>query len=745
MNQAPPRPLISSQGQPSSPVLRPLATIRIEGTEESSFKWLRCAAYLPPGIITQPLYTKLGLLLVDGSLYEVQHCVTHYWDGGSAKRLVIFAHGLPRSIGFQLPIDAALVEVSPSYGALPWAQVGFTENPLSREPTGPLLGNLSMALNGAELVWQTREITGRLPGHYYMVKHAIGTKGAAGNTSLPAGYWAELHSEFVVGSPSARYVFRCGWSTPEVPQTWTDEALITQIRATGDAELGFSKLQGKRGQYDNDHLTLDLTGCNDGQSLAAEFVFTQAATNPALDHRQCLAYQVDATTYGGFGLMGRPKSLLLDDIYKARDATGQAEGIAESLLTGNWESGFGSPSESGQTGDHGEFGLVAPAGWLLWGSPQWIELAVYNFYAESCRPIWLRKANRLPYTNAETQDVVWWGERPHPSGKNMLGKDGEINPYVHGRRTTGGGIWTGSDEQHFDHFEFIAYAALTADPCAETMLSERVERWLGCLRTDTGNETVDNVGSGRAARFMGMLALATEVVSSSQQLADIKRTLDANIAKYQEQWVKDGANPAGSLLTQVMPQQVYGPSDQAGGLPCNHWRPWEDAISATALLRCYAIEGLANRSLALGLAAAFAVNIVTHGMQEMDGLDENGNKIKVYRIYTALAYQEKGVPLTPAQLADPALARDGSGAGYTRWAYAAFVVAHNAGVMIGEMQPWRRAELAVTIKKAAFCIDQIKRSKPTAFTSETCLATLEAMEDSEWLAVEVLPTPAWVR
>lgn len=173
-----------------------------------------------------------------------------------------------------------------------------------------------------------------------------------------------------------------------------------------------------------------------------------------------------------------------------------------------------------------------------------------------------------------------------------------------------------------------------------------------------------------------------------------------------------------------------------------HWRPWEDAIAATELLRVYALEASKQRELALSLSATFAGNIVLHGMEKLAGTGEGS--VETYRLYTALAWNN-GVPLTPAELLNPELARDGSGAGYTLWSYPAMICAKGAFIMLGELVPALRSQVAPLIRLAHRQAAQVWVSVPSVFKPAEALGQPIDYEASEWLAIEALPVPEWAK
>jgi len=687
-----------------------LGTIRTFTNLSVPCGWLRCAAYLPPGNDVDgkvPLHLVGGL---NGEHWRVDYEIATRWADGSAKRIVLFsqferAPGMPQTEDFELIMADA-----------PGERYDMT-------PPGVPQGSWAIEVGGKPVVWGLKRSIRRL-GNYHAVLYT-----PTEPDNFPVRL--ELYAELVGGENITPAVLRATWSDPKDPRTYKDLQALIEVKASGMEVL--------LGEFASKRLPLMFPEVNDGQGIALPFELHWTAMESYPQSARIDAWHLEAQSMGGFGLLGRPRSLVL------HDETGESASMANTaairdlyrITPGCWEAIFGHPSESGATGEHGEFGLLAPGGWLFWGGGQAIELARAAFYAEAARPIWFFDADGDPVTPESHPKVVWWGERPYPfQGSDMLGKDGDINPYEHGARTSSGTIWTGTDEQHAQNTAFVVYPALTADPCAEQMLLERSARWRGCLATNSGNATVDGTGSGRAARLLGMLALSHEVFPS-QATRDV---LDANVMLYARQWRMDNEGVPYDLFGHVLPQQVYGPSEQAGGLPCDHWRPWEDAIAATALAQCYAVEGLANRELALQLSATLATNCMLHGLEAIKGQTPGGGEVTTYRLYVALAYNA-GAPLSEAQLQDPTLAKNGAGTGYTTWAYGAFVVANNSAIMMGERVPLARQACAPIVRRSRELIRQGLIAANTCWTSPT--ADIATAETAEWLCIEPLSMPSW--
>lgn len=683
--------------------MKHLATLRTDPLPSKPARWARWATYLPPG---NALEDGASVALKVGERYwPVTYHITSMWTSGAPKRVECFSRWLSDSEGLE---DLAIVADPPSLEQ--WT--------LAPEvPTGSwrLYVEEQQRDQATEITFANPKVLRQL-GPYQALRY---------RTRGPGGLWFELYAELSEGATEVPSALRITWSDRSTERTWAELGLSVYLHLEG-VSMKVGDAMDKRFPGE-----LRFGEVNDGQGAAVAFDLCYTSGDHNL-HR-VHAWQLDAIQGGGFGLLGRPVSLAL--LGSPSDADAVARGVIDSIQPGCWEAGTTQPAESGTTGEHGAFGLVSPAGWLLYGSPKWLEVAQYNCYAEAARPIWIRNDAGEPVTHAETKNVLWWGERPFPAaGYSMLGKDGDINPYLHGARTNGGSIWTGLDEQHAEDPNLVAYPALTMDPCAEDMLRERMQRWMGCLRVDTGNETVDGVGSGRAARLLGMLALATEF----EALPEALRVLQENVRAHHKEW--SNTSPGSDVYAQVMPQQVYGPSLQAGGLWVDHWRPWEDLEASKALLRVYAIDGMPDRDLALALSSVFGANAAIHGLEVFKGTGEN--EVETYRLFTALAFLPGGVPLSEAQKADPRLALTGAGAGYMRWGYAGFVCAMNAAIMVAGSDPARQALARPVIQRCARIMRQLMAEQPTCWTSSTASVRTSG-EASEWFAIEALPVPEW--
>jgi len=539
---------------------------------------------------------------------------------------------------------------------------------------------------------------------------------------LPGGRFVNLYTRFTVGIGLVEWWLHYGWADGHDPAPSKD---LADVRVIGNNNMQIyvcdaqSKTLGTIGdQAYGSYITSPAGDWNDGQSFAVRGVAVvgDIGATPIVPP---VVWQSDAAAHGAFGW--------IIDTLPTYDATRSADAWAKSqmskLVYGDpCQGGYWVPTEAGQTGDHAGFGLLGPASAVFYGSSEAINLMRFSFYQEALRPIWWGGTNHE--FNNIPNDVMVWDERPHPAG-NMLGKSSVPNIYTNGLRTQSGLIWWGMDRQHGEDVNWITYLTLVCDPMAEDMARWRSKLWMAMLRTDTGNETIDSTDSGRGARLLGMLC-RYYIARPSAEIADCIRK---RISLYGRGVVGTGTSLTSSA--KVAPQQVYGPSDQAGGLPLNHWRPWEDAIVAYVLALCYAAIG---DPVALASAQALAANLVQHGYETKP----DGSK----RIYVALAFND-GVPLNEGQLKDPALAKTSEGTGYNLWSDSAAVVAWNSSIMLGEQKPDARPAMIETMR-AAFAVFTGTRSasNPSIFNSPFAKYE-DAGENSEWTCLEILPPPAW--
>lgn len=537
---------------------------------------------------------------------------------------------------------------------------------------------------------------------------------------LPGGKWARMYLRFKYNSSQVEGYLQLGWSDSTDPNP---SKTLGAVRMTCEnmgiiIEDEWAKVASTNSDYD---ITLTEAGTwNDMQSLAFKFLLVSNLRDG--NRFDPIIWQTDAADAGAFGWRIRSSPSLA----ATESANDWASSRMGSLVQGDpWQGGHWVPTEAGQTGDHAGFGLLGPAAALLYKAPRAIDLMRFSFYQEACRPIWEGRTGFRKWTDEDlrARGVMMWDERPHPAG-NMLGKSRLPNIYTEGMRTKAGLIWWGMDRQHGDDVNWCSYLTLVDDPLAHDMAKQRAETWMAMLRTDTGNETIDGPDSGRGARLLGMLCRYYLVNPDSRIKARIRERVDL----YCRLLLATGVMPSPGMVT---PQQVYGPSEQAGGLPVPHWRPWEDAIVAEALAMAYAVTG---ESLALAAAGFIAANVVTHGYETLPG----GGK----RIYVALAHNA-GVPLTEAQKKDVNLAKDSSGTGYHLWSAGAAATAYNCAVVLGNQQPEAIPRIKPVALEALRIFQGLLVSEPNVF--EHPFEKFEVSgENSEWLAIEVLPPPAWL-
>lgn len=535
------------------------------------------------------------------------------------------------------------------------------------------------------------------------------------HAELPGGKWARMFLRFAYNSEDVEGYLRFGWSDSTDPNPSKD---LGAVRMTCEnieiiIEDEWAKVVSTNSEYD---ITLTEAGkWNDGQSLAFKFLLVRnpRGFNPII-------WQIDAADAGAFGWRMRSTPSLA----ATESAENWAAGRMGSLTSEDpWQGGHWVPTEAGQTGDHAGFGLLGPAAALFFQAPSAINLMRFSFYQEACRPIWNGQYDKWTDEDLRSLGVMMWDERPHPSG-NMLGKSRLPNIYTEGMRTKAGLIWWGMDRQHGDDVNWCSYLTLVDDPLAHEMAKQRAETWMAMLRTDTGNETIDGPDSGRGARLLGMLCRYYLVNPDPRIKARIRERVDL----YCRLLLATGVMPSPSVVT---PQQVYGPSEQVGGLLVPHWRPWEDAIVAEALALAYAVTG---ESLALAAAGFIAANIVTHGYETLP----DGKK----RIYVALAHNA-GVPLTEAQKKDVNLAKNSSGTGYHLWSAGAAATAYNCAVVLGNQQPEAIPRIKPVALEALRIFQGLWVSELNVF--EHPFEKFEVSgENSEWLAIELLPPPAWL-
>ena len=545
-------------------------------------------------------------------------------------------------------------------------------------------------------------------------------------SSLPGGRWLELFLRFRVGSQSAEFWGQAGWNDRDDPNPSKDMPELRLEVESLDVVIDFDKQKISRANdefaiTDGRKVILSKAGnWNDGQSVTFHGVVAPIEDGADL---YPTVWQFDASSHGAFSsiLVASPSSAAADsaETWAASEMAKLAEGDA-------WQAGFWVPTEPGQTGDHAGFGFTGPSAAIFYGSGSCINLMRFSAYQEGCRPIWRRNNIGIVTDEMYRQaGVLMWDERPHPAG-NLLGKNGPPNIYTGGMRSDKGQIWWGMDRQHGEDINWISYLTLVNDPLVRRMACDRAETWMAALRTDTGNTSIDGTDTGRGARMLAMLCRHHNLIPDQRFAARIRERVDL----YARSIYLEGPSPIMPTPLRVIPQQVYDPSNQAGGLPVPHWRPWEDAIAAYALVLAY---GTTGEPTALASAQALATNIALHGFETMaDGS---------HRLYVALAYNSRA-PLDEEQLKDPNLAKNSEGTGYHLWSYPALVTAWNSSIMLGEQKPDARPEMVKIMRIAIKLIGEIHSSTQSVF-SRPWASYEQAGENSEWMGIEVLPAPLW--
>jgi hypothetical protein len=375
------------------------------------------------------------------------------------------------------------------------------------------------------------------------------------------------------------------------------------------------------------------------------------------------------------------------------------------------------------------FGLWGPAAAVIANAANALELMEFSADQECCRPIYLQDPNTgRPLLAKDSRDVHVWDERPFKTG-NLLGKPSpglNIGPDVEHGQTTGaqtllGQCWYGCDRQHNEDVALIMHLLLTDDHVSKFIAGERIELLLGALRTDTGNPTIDGIDTGRAARASIMACRYLEVFPDRE---DLRQVLAKRLVPMIDSFIATGM-PGG-----YQPLQIYGPTNQAGGLPTvDHWRPWEDAIAAwLALCLFQTLSGQPSMD-ALTLARGLATNIVRHGYRKQpDGS---------YEIAVALGWLDGGRILTEEELDSPATALWARGTAYALWSYVAAVICWNSTLSMGPISEADQEQAFADLVKAKAIMDSIVASDPGADIAAR-------LERFEWIGIEVLPAPQWL-
>lgn len=538
-------------------------------------------------------------------------------------------------------------------------------------------------------------------------------------SELPGGRWLELLIRFREGWSNVEFWGQIGWNDHDDPEPGKDLPELW-IKATNlFVSMDFEREKVVGYATGDDKITLSKSGrWNDGQTVTFHGVLGEGMVEPPP-----VVWQSDAAAHGAFGWVHQASPSL--GAIKSAEEWAESE-VAKLAARDPWQAGLWVPTEPGQTGDHAGFGVSGPASAIYYGSGRAIDLMRFSCYQEGCRPIWRRRFGKiLTDDDYRTAGVLMWDERPHPAG-NLLGKNGPPNIYTSGMRSEKGQIWWGMDRQHGEDVAWVTYLTLINDPLIRRMAMDRAETWMAALRVDTGNTSIDGTDTGRGARLLGMLCRYAGVVNDSR----ITQRIRERVQLYARGIYLGGPSAVVATTSSVVPQQVYDPSNQAGGLPVPHWRPWEDAIAAYVLTLAYGVTG---DPMALASSQALATNIVLHGFEKMPD--------RQHRLYVALAYNA-GVPLNDEQLKDPNLAKNSEGTGYHLWSHPSLVIAWNSSIMLGEQKPDARPKMKSVMDLTLPILSELYGSTKSAFTTPWELYE-SAGENSEWVSLTPLPAPDW--
>jgi hypothetical protein len=630
-------------------------TIIVDNAALTPRSGIACAVVsFPQGAITAG-ETPHGLVDEHGNAIALD-LLPGRWPDGSPRR------GLAQFFTRVAAASEEVRRVRLAPGAWP---PGHTMAPPQWSPTFQWTPRLVAAIGGLNIEQQggTKWTSLECIGDYALVK----VFRRRGRSILHPGNWCEVTYTVLSGQPYMPFTYRWGWSEPGVKDLTAPDAYevlhisgaLPVIRAEQSKVLahGFEdgrwslKLHHGRigdGQSQLVYGSLLLPGFTEPQdleTLAAERQMPlQASSTSWREHK----------TFGPYGYVP-PVS--------ASDAIALSEDIISRFEVGDpWQaSPKGLPPWGSQTGAQEAFAnQVAPE---LTAHPRPGLAMALNVAQEACRPIYFREPDASPVTLAKhplalrfcgrPQVRIHWIDalgKPHDPGDYSA----TYKPTDYGALTAFGYGWDDADPEHKATRRYLgAYGLTRFDPGAIEMAEDGADMLMAEYPVGTGWGDVQ--AAPRTSR--GLYDLCWLAMFVNDALAErirvhvLRRIREVVLPAFP-------AHPAGPVVC----SQWFEPSNQSGGLPVNHWRPWECVETARFLGAAHALWPSQDVQDAL---TALCDSIVEHGIIERpDG----------FQIATAMAWKE-GAVLTGAEYADPTLFKPADGTGYLLWSLAAVQLA----------------------------------------------------------------------
>jgi len=317
----------------------------------------------------------------------------------------------------------------------------------------------------------------------------------------------------------------------------------------------------------------------------------------------------------------------------------------------NW-SGIIGDANSFSTGTHG----IRDYGYGMRGFPfmkttnyNWIPFLEYSTRTQACRYNWYYDTNGNVITPAAFQNA---GVRFWNGAYFRAGSEGEFRGYNRAataddapRTTIEFKPIAGPDKEHYTNKLHIIQGLITMDWFSLEYAKMYSKYWIYANRTDAypgQASSIHNWGTGRAAgRVSECAAWLYEFYADPELKSRIRTRLNFNLPQPGRQLLNKTINPGGIEVLRV--SSIEGPNNQGGGLGAtlSHWRPWEEAVSASGWYLLGKVLLSENPADADGLkmidmARDIAGTVVLHGYEDFRATDSSKRCLSVRYPTTSL-------------------------------------------------------------------------------------------------------------
>lgn len=407
-----------------------------------------------------------------------------------------------------------------------------------------------------------------------------------------------------------------------------------------------------------------------GDGGASDQTLLAAATAPPLAATSWRGRRA----YGPFGVLPETPSWLRGPGLRAALARRHA-GFAQ-RSRGQSQDPFAAPvlglaKTPGQSGDQNDFGVVKVDPVAGTGIPSFLLEVEASVLQEACRPVHFFEADGAPVQAAAHPDWVVWSGRTHWNCEVSRDRLGKPCPEP-GFETHG---WFGKDRQHWSSLYLCGYYLLTGAPWARLEIDNEVQLYLAGQTLDP-ELTTSGPGAPRAAGRVLLTACWLYQCTGNEELL---ARMDARVEQvYHPCW-------AGRELgaDRVRPYEIMAPDPRILHGEWRYWSPWQDSLAAVGFA---AFHRLTGNETARELAGALASNAVRHGWRT----DEGRTPVVAH----AVRWQEEGVPLTSAQLAeaDATMVQWADDTDFASWSIGAVEIAMRAAQRRHDAELRTRAE-----------------------------------------------------